>query len=314
MKFLIFLWFLGAARRRRPSRGLRSGISAATCRTTSSSPITSRRSSPRVYAGDGRLLAEYATEKRVFVPVKRDAAARRSAFLAAEDQQFLFPSRRRLRCRCCAPRSTDISRIGSNRRPDGASTITQQVARNFLLNNEVSLERKIKEALLAMQDGARAEQGAHPRALSQRDLSRRRRLWRRRGGAHLLQQVARPARGRARRPSWRRCRRRPTTTIRRAIPRRRSDAARLGDRPHGRGGLHHAGAGARRRRPSRSQSAGATRRDRRPPYFAEEVRRELLARYGDKPLYEGGLVGAHEPRPHAPGGAEQGAARRADRL
>ena len=47
--------------------------------------------------------------------------------------------------RCCTRRT-----IGSNRRPQGASTITQQVAKNFLLTNEVSFTRKIKEALLAM--------------------------------------------------------------------------------------------------------------------------------------------------------------------
>ncbi|WP_340117772.1 penicillin-binding protein 1A [Pelagibius sp. 7325] len=102
----------------------------------------------RVHAGDGSLLAEYATEKRVFVPI--EAIPRRvvNAFLSAEDKNFYehpgvdFTSVARAVV-------TNIANLATNRRPVGASTITQQVAKNFLLTNEVSYERKIKEAILA---------------------------------------------------------------------------------------------------------------------------------------------------------------------
>jgi penicillin-binding protein 1A len=102
----------------------------------------------RVLAGDGRLLAEYATERRVFVPI--DVIPKRviQAFLAAEDKNFyqhggvdIFSIARAA--------LQNLAHMGQNRRPVGASTITQQVAKNFLLNNEVSLSRKIKEAILA---------------------------------------------------------------------------------------------------------------------------------------------------------------------
>src|SRR5665213_1489961 len=99
----------------------------------------------RVYAGDGRLLAEYATEKRIFVPVKAMSHLLTNAFIAAEDKDFYsHPGVNFLSMARAAV--TDLARIRENRRPLGASTITQQVAKNFLLGNEVSLKRKIKEA------------------------------------------------------------------------------------------------------------------------------------------------------------------------
>ncbi len=103
----------------------------------------------RVHAGDGRLLAEYATEKRVFVPVKSMPPLVIHAFLSAEDKNFYtHPGVDPLSMLRAGV--NDILHYGSGRRPVGASTITQQVAKNFLLTNEVSLERKIKEALVAI--------------------------------------------------------------------------------------------------------------------------------------------------------------------
>src|SRR5688572_7762094 len=102
----------------------------------------------RLHAGDGRLMAEYATEKRIFVPL--DAIPRRviKAFLAAEDKNFYsHPGIDAFAMVRAAMQN--ISRIQDNRRPIGASTITQQVARNFLLTDELSIDRKIKEALLS---------------------------------------------------------------------------------------------------------------------------------------------------------------------
>ena len=102
----------------------------------------------RIHAGDGRLLAEYATEKRVFVPIRAMPRQVINAVLSAEDKNFYthqgvdFLSLVRAVL-------TNVKNYGSGRRPVGASTITQQVAKNFLLTNEVSLERKAKEAILA---------------------------------------------------------------------------------------------------------------------------------------------------------------------
>lgn len=108
-------------------------------------PVTSR-----VYAGNGRLLAEYATEKRVFVPIDAIPKSVIAAFLATEDKNFYLHSGIDyfgvLRAVI-----TNVRHYGSDRRPVGASTITQQVAKNFLIGNELSLERKIKEAMLALQ-------------------------------------------------------------------------------------------------------------------------------------------------------------------
>lgn len=106
-------------------------------------PITSR-----LYAADGRLLAEYASEKRIFVPYEVIPKQLIQAFISAEDKKFFrhggidFVGIGRAII-------TNIKNIGSGRRMIGASTITQQVAKNFLLTNEASFERKIKEAILA---------------------------------------------------------------------------------------------------------------------------------------------------------------------
>ncbi|HWK47389.1 MAG TPA: penicillin-binding protein 1A [Stellaceae bacterium] len=103
----------------------------------------------RVQAGDGRLLAEYATEKRVFVPISAVPPLIVKAVLAAEDREFyqhggVDPAA------IVRAALTNLVHIGQHRRGVGASTITQQVAKNFLLSNEYSLQRKIKEAILAV--------------------------------------------------------------------------------------------------------------------------------------------------------------------
>jgi penicillin-binding protein 1A len=102
----------------------------------------------RVHAGDGRLLAEFAREKRVFVPIAAMPKRVIKAFIAAEDKNFYsHPGIDFMGVARAVV--TNLSRLGSNSRPVGASTITQQVAKNFLLTNEVSIERKVKEAILA---------------------------------------------------------------------------------------------------------------------------------------------------------------------
>ena len=106
-------------------------------------PITTR-----VHAGDGRLLAEYSTERRVFMPIGAIPKKVIQAFLSAEDKNF-YSHRGVDPVSMLRAALTDLGRWHSKRRPVGASTITQQVAKNMLLSNELTMSRKIKEVLLA---------------------------------------------------------------------------------------------------------------------------------------------------------------------
>ncbi len=103
----------------------------------------------RLYAGDGRLMAEYAQEKRVFVPIDAIPPLVVHAFLAAEDQDFFNHGGIDLWSVIRAAVFNLNNKLHDDSRRQGGSTITQQVAKNFLLTNEKSLERKIKEAILA---------------------------------------------------------------------------------------------------------------------------------------------------------------------
>ena len=102
----------------------------------------------RVYAWDGTLIGEYSTERRIYVPYDQIPRQLSEAFLAAEDHNFFSHG------------GVDVSGVGramfkdifnilQGRRPEGGSTITQQVAKNVLLTNEATLGRKLKEAILA---------------------------------------------------------------------------------------------------------------------------------------------------------------------
>src|SRR5260221_10564907 len=102
----------------------------------------------RVHAGDGRLLAEYATERRIFVPIQAIPKRVVSAFLSAEDKNF-YSHHGVDPVSMFRAALTDVGRWHSKRRRVGASTITQQVAKNMLLTNELTMSRKIKEILLA---------------------------------------------------------------------------------------------------------------------------------------------------------------------
>ena len=104
--------------------------------------------SSRVYSDNGKLIAEYAIEKRLFVPFESVPEKVINSFLSAEDKNFFshpgVDARGILRAIL-----NNIKNISQNKRLEGASTITQQVAKNFLLTNEISMKRKIKEAILA---------------------------------------------------------------------------------------------------------------------------------------------------------------------
>ncbi len=105
----------------------------------------------RVYSGDDRLLAELADQRRIFVPFAAIPDRVKQAFLAAEDQNF-YTHKGVDPLAIMRAAYTDLHRISSGRRPEGASTITQQVARNMLLgSNEATFRRKVREALLALQ-------------------------------------------------------------------------------------------------------------------------------------------------------------------
>ena len=102
----------------------------------------------RVHAGDGRFLAEFAQERRIFVPIGEIPESIIQAFTSAEDKNFYKHKGVDV---LAVTRAVviNLKNHGKDRRPVGASTITQQVAKNFLLTNEVSYERKIREAILA---------------------------------------------------------------------------------------------------------------------------------------------------------------------
>ena len=102
----------------------------------------------RVHAGDGRLVTEFATQRRVFVPIEAIPKRVVRAFISAEDKNFYEHSG--VDWFAVARAAVfNVQNIADDRRPVGASTITQQVTRMFLLTNEVSYVRKIKEAILA---------------------------------------------------------------------------------------------------------------------------------------------------------------------
>ncbi len=106
-------------------------------------PVTSR-----IHAGDGSLIGVFARERRMFVPIQAIPDRVKYAFISAEDKTFYEHGG----VDVPGILSAVVKNVGnqiSGRRPVGASTITQQVAKNFLLTNEVSYERKLKEMILA---------------------------------------------------------------------------------------------------------------------------------------------------------------------
>jgi penicillin-binding protein 1A len=103
----------------------------------------------RVHAADGSLVAEYAKERRLYLPIQAIPKSVVEAFISAEDKNFYEHGGVDLMSIARAAIS-NIEQMGTGRRPQGASTITQQVAKNFLVGAETSYTRKIKEALLAL--------------------------------------------------------------------------------------------------------------------------------------------------------------------
>src|ERR1700692_3863499 len=242
----------------------------------------------RVHAADGALLGEYSKERRLYLPIQAVPKLVINAFLAAEDKNFYEHG------------GIDYSgmaraallyaqNFGSNRRPQGASTITQQVAKNFLLTNEVSFTRKIKEALLAMRiertyskdkilelylneiylglgayGVAAASLVYFDKSVNELTVAE---------AAYLAALPKAPAALH------------PVRNRDRAIERRNYVVDRLLEN----GWIKQADADKARKDPlivtNRSNAAHIFAGE----YFAEEVRRDIFERYGEKKLYEGGL-------------------------
>jgi hypothetical protein len=191
----------------------------------------------RVHAGDGRLLAEYATERRIFVPIRAIPKPVVNAFLSAEDKNF-YSHHGVDPVSIVRAAITDVSRFRANRRPVGASTITQQVAKNMLLSNEFD-RTQVKEILLATRIEAALPKDRILNSTSTRFISvpaptvRPRR-------AHLFQQVARRVDARRSRLS-RRFAQGAEPLQPRTLPARGKGPPRLGHGAHGRGRRSHSG-------------------------------------------------------------------------
>ena len=104
--------------------------------------------SSKIYSGNGELIQDFSSERRIFIPYNSIPKIVINSFLSAEDKNFFdhpgIDAKGVLRAII-----KNISNIINSKRLEGASTITQQVAKNFLLSNEISLKRKLKEAILA---------------------------------------------------------------------------------------------------------------------------------------------------------------------
>ena len=242
----------------------------------------------RVHAADGSLLAEYAKERRLYLPIQAVPKLVINCFLAAEDKNFYehggIDYTGMLRAALFYAEN-----YGTNRRPQGASTITQQVAKNFLLTNEVSFSRKIKEALLAMRIErtyskdkilelylneiylglgaygiAAASLVYFDKSVNELTIAE---------AAYLASLPKAPAALH------------PVRNHARAIERRNYVIDRLLEN----GWISQADADTARKDPLIVTNHANSAHIFAGEYFAEEVRREILERYGEKKLYEGGL-------------------------
>jgi len=106
-------------------------------------PVTTR-----FHAGNGELIAEYARERRLYLPIQAIPDRVKAAFISAEDKNFYQHPGIDVTGLVRAI-AVNVQNLGSGRRPVGASTITQQVAKNFLLSADQTIDRKIKEAILS---------------------------------------------------------------------------------------------------------------------------------------------------------------------
>src|SRR5437899_1581141 len=242
----------------------------------------------RIHAADGALLGEYARERRLYLPIQAVPKLVTNAFLAAEDKNFYehggidYSGMARAAL-------VYAQNYGSNRRPQGASTITQQVAKNFLLTNEVSFTRKIKEALLAMRiERAYSKDKILELYLNEiylglgaYGIAAASLVYFDKSVNELTVAEAAYLAALPKAPGTLH----PVRNRDRSIERRNYVIDRLLEN----GWIKQADADKARKEPlavtSRSNAAHTFAGE----YFAEEVRRDIFERYGEKKLYEGGL-------------------------
>ncbi|MGH1402723.1 MAG: penicillin-binding protein 1A [Alphaproteobacteria bacterium] len=243
----------------------------------------------RLYAGDGHLMAEFAQEKRVFVPIEFIPDRVKQAFIATEDQNFYTHGGVDMTAVARAMLKNIKNKLmGVRRRPEGGSTIAQQVAKNFFFSNEVSYERKIKEAIIAYRmfktlgrdevlelylneiflgGGAYGVASAalyyFDKSLEELNVAE---------AAYLASLAKAPNNYH------------PVRNHEKALARRNW----VVDRMVVEGYITQAQADLAKAIPLEMRSDTSKRVD--APYFAEEVRRELSARYGEESLYQGGLA------------------------
>jgi penicillin-binding protein 1A len=250
----------------------------------------------RVHARDGRLLAEFATENRVFVPVEAIPGRVTKAFIAAEDQNFYRHNGVDLKAVVRAA-LTNVKLYIQGRRPVGASTITQQVAKNFLLSNELSYERKVKEAILALRIEQALEKdrilelylneiylGARSYGVAAAALNYFDKSLDELSIAEAAYLAALPKAPNNYHP----IRRREAAITRRAWVINRMLKV---------GFITREEATAALAEPLEARPKGEVKLA-RAEYFAEEVRRELAELYGERALYEGGLSARTTLDPH----------------
>jgi penicillin-binding protein 1A len=242
----------------------------------------------RVYAGDGRLLAEYARQNRVFVPIEAIPDRVKDAFIAAEDKSF-YDNMGIDPVGIVRATIENIWRLGSDRRPLGASTITQQVAKNFLLSDELSLSRKIKEAILAIRmNNAFTKDYILELYLNQIFLGNRSYgvaaaalNYFNKSLDELTISEAAFLGGLPQAPS----RYDPTRNMSAAVARRDYVLRRMEED----GYITHAQAAQARHQPLTLRGRAPTEMA-SADFFTEEVRRQLVGRFGEKGFYEGGLA------------------------
>jgi penicillin-binding protein 1A len=242
----------------------------------------------RVHAADGALLGEYSRERRLYLPIQAVPKLVINAFLAAEDKNFYEHGGIDYSGMARAA-MLYAQNYGSNRRPQGASTITQQVAKNFFFSSEVSFARKIKEALLAMRlERAYSKdkilelylneiylgQGAYGIAAASL-------VYFDKSVNELTVAEAAFLAALPKAPGTLN----PVRNHDRAVERRNYVVDRLLEN----GWIKQTDADTARKDPLAVTNRTNSARTFAGEYFAEEVRRDLLERYGEKKLYEGGL-------------------------
>src|SRR3984957_7285923 len=242
----------------------------------------------RVHAADGSLLAEYSKERRLYLPIQAVPKLVINAFLAAEDKNFYEHGGINYSGMARAG-LLYAQNFGSGRRPQGASTITQQVAKNFFFSNEVSFSRKIKEALLAMRlERAYSKDKILELYLNEiylgfgaYGIAAASLVYFDKSVNELTVAEASFLAALPKAPGTLN----PVRNHDRAVERRNYVVDRLLEN----GWIKPADADAARKDPLAGTSHANGAHTFAGEYFAEEVRRDLLERYGEKKLYEGGL-------------------------